>query len=42
MNTRAVAVASLIFLAGCGGGSSTPAPIGPVPTPVPPSQIIVN
>ena len=37
MNTRAVAVASLIFLAGCGGGSgsSTPPPIGPVPTPVP-------
>ena len=35
MNTRAVAVASLVFLAGCGGGSSTPAPIGPVPTPAP-------
>jgi hypothetical protein len=35
MNTRAVAVASLVFLAGCGGGSSAPAPIGPVPTPVP-------
>ena len=35
MNTRAVAVASLVFLAGCGGGSSTPAPIGPVPTPLP-------
>jgi len=35
MNTRAVAVASLIFLAGCGGGSSTPAPVGPVPSPVP-------
>lgn len=35
MNTRAVAVASLVFLAGCGGGSSTPAPVGPVPTPAP-------
>ncbi|HWT06976.1 MAG TPA: hypothetical protein VN224_14530, partial [Xanthomonadales bacterium] len=35
MYTRAVAVASLIFLAGCGGGSSTPAPVGPVPSPVP-------
>jgi hypothetical protein len=35
MNTRAVAVAALVFLAGCGGGSSTPAPIGPVPTPLP-------
>ena len=35
MNTRASAVASLVFLAGCGGGSSTPAPIGPVPTPLP-------
>lgn len=35
MNTRALAVASLVFLAGCGGGSSTPAPIGPVPTPLP-------
>ena len=35
MNTRAVAVASLIFLAGCGGGSSAPAPVGPVPSPVP-------
>jgi len=35
MNTRAVAVASLVFLAGCGGGSSTPAPTGPIPTPAP-------
>jgi hypothetical protein len=35
MNTRAVAVASLVFLAGCGGGSSTPAPVGPIPSPVP-------
>ena len=35
MNTRAVAVASLIFLAACGGGSSGPPPTGPVPTPIP-------
>jgi hypothetical protein len=35
MNLRAVAVASLILLAGCGGGSSTSPPQGPVQTPAP-------